>query len=106
MLTGRNRFQNISTQEVRIQKMINTALMIFLLSFAAFLIIVSAMSVGVMAGRKPISGSCGGLNNLGVEATCEFCGGDPGKCKSAEHEVSITAGGEAMGTAYYDAATS
>ena len=32
--------------------------------------------VGVMNGRKPISGSCGGLNGGG----CELCGGG-GKCQ-------------------------
>ena len=35
---------------------------------------VAAMAIGVMNGRKPISGSCGGLNGGG----CELCSG---KCK-------------------------
>ena len=51
-----------------------------LLSFVILLAIVAAMSIGVMRGRKPISGSCGGLNNLGVGGACEICGGDTNKC--------------------------
>lgn len=54
----------------------------FLLAFVFLLMIVAAMSIGVMRGRAPISGSCGGLNNLGVDGTCEICGGDPGKCET------------------------
>jgi len=42
-----------------------------LLSFAIILAIVAAMSIGVMNGRKAISGSCGGLNN----GRCELCSG-------------------------------
>lgn len=52
----------------------------FLLTFLIFVIVVSVMSIGVMRGRKPISGSCGGLANLGIAGACEICGGDPGKC--------------------------
>jgi len=52
----------------------------FLFAFVFLLIIVAAMSIGVMRGRAPIAGSCGGLNNLGVDGACEICGGDPGKC--------------------------
>tara|TARA_B100000678_G_C18093177_1_gene455639 strand:+ start:369 stop:503 length:135 start_codon:yes stop_codon:yes gene_type:complete len=39
------------------------------------------MSLGVLFGRKPITGSCGGLQGLGEEGECEICGGDPNKCK-------------------------
>lgn len=52
----------------------------FLLTFLIFLFVVTVMSIGVMRGRKPISGSCGGLANLGIAGACEICGGDPGKC--------------------------
>ena len=45
-----------------------------LLSFAIVLAIIAAMSVGVLNGRKAISGSCGGLNN----GRCELCSG---KCR-------------------------
>ncbi|HCC44447.1 MAG TPA: hypothetical protein DEQ32_08635, partial [Gammaproteobacteria bacterium] len=36
---------------------------------------------GVLYGKEPISGSCGGLNNLGVDGACEICGGEPSRCE-------------------------
>ena len=53
----------------------------FFLSFVILMTIVARMAVGVMRGRTPISGSCGGLNNLGVDGACEICGGNPAKCE-------------------------
>lgn len=46
--------------------------------------IVVAMSVGVIMGRKPISGSCGGLANVGIEGKCSICGDDPQKCEEEQ----------------------
>lgn len=57
------------------------ALIEFLLTFAILLLIVCGMAVGVMHGRKPISGTCGGLNQLGVDGACEICGGRPELCE-------------------------
>jgi hypothetical protein len=54
--------------------------MSFVLVFIAMLAIVAAMSVGVMFGRRPIQGSCGGLGQLGIDAECEICGGSPARC--------------------------
>lgn len=45
-----------------------------LLSFTVILLVITGMSIGVMNGRKAISGSCGGLNGGG----CELCSG---RCK-------------------------
>ncbi len=42
-----------------------------LLTFAMLLAVIAAMAIGVMNGRRPISGSCGGLNGGG----CELCSG-------------------------------
>lgn len=53
----------------------------FLLSFVILMIIIAIMAVGVIGGRAPIAGSCGGLNNLGVDGACEICGGNPAKCE-------------------------
>jgi hypothetical protein len=53
----------------------------FVLSFVFLLIIVVAMAIGVIRGRAPISGSCGGLNRVGLGGPCEICGGDTNKCE-------------------------
>ena len=47
-----------------------------ILAFLFMLLLVAGMAVGVLFGRKPISGSCGGLNGGG----CELCGGG-GQCR-------------------------
>ncbi|MBD3646593.1 MAG: (Na+)-NQR maturation NqrM [Pseudomonadales bacterium] len=70
----------------------------FLLTFVILLAIVAAMSIGVMRGRNPISGSCGGLNNLGIDGECEICGGDAAKCEEQQKDD-----GRKTGTAFYDA---
>ena len=51
-------------------------LITILLAFAVMLAVIVGMAIGVMNGRRPISGSCGGLNGGG----CELCSGS-GKCK-------------------------
>ena len=43
-----------------------------LLSFFVILLVISGMSIGVINGRKAISGSCGGLSGGG----CELCSGN------------------------------
>ena len=47
-----------------------------LISFAVFALVIGGMAIGVIAGRQPIKGSCGGLNGGG----CELCSG-PGECR-------------------------
>lgn len=54
------------------------------LAFLVMLLIVAGMSVGVMMGRKPIAGSCGGMKALGLGMDCEVCGGDPNACEQAD----------------------
>lgn len=56
------------------------------LAFLFMLVTVAAMSVGVMMGRKPIAGSCGGAKALGLGTGCEICGGNPAACESARGE--------------------
>ena len=51
-----------------------------ILTFIIVLFLVISMSVGVLFGRKPITGSCGGLQGLDPDRGCELCGGDPSKC--------------------------
>lgn len=74
----------------------------FFLTFVFLLLIVAGMAIGVLYGRQPISGSCGGLNNLGIDGECEICGGDPNKCESRDEETEATAT-TVTKTPYYDA---
>jgi hypothetical protein len=53
-----------------------------LLSFLFMLVMVAGMAIGVMFGRKPIAGSCGGMKALGLDMQCEICGGNPAACDS------------------------
>jgi hypothetical protein len=61
---------------------------LFLLTFCVIFFLVLAMSVGVIAGRGPIKGSCGGMNALGIDTECDICGGDPNKCDNVEESTS------------------
>lgn len=56
----------------------------FLIALFAFLLVMTIMAVGVLMGRKPITGSCGGVGAaLGeVDYECELCGGDEAKCEA------------------------
>lgn len=42
----------------------------------------AAMAIGVMFGREPVKGSCGGLGAMGVQGECEICGGKPERCEA------------------------
>lgn len=53
----------------------------FLLVLLIVGILLLAMSVGVIMGRKPISGTCGGIGALGLGGSCDICGGDTKKCE-------------------------
>lgn len=55
--------------------------MVWLLAFLLMALVVAGMAVGVMMGRKPIAGSCGGIGMLGIDKSCSICGGNPNKCE-------------------------
>jgi hypothetical protein len=48
-------------------------------SFVVIALVIAAMGIGVMAGREPIKGSCGGLNG----GACELCSG---RCQKSDDE--------------------
>lgn len=54
------------------------------ISFIVLILIVAMMSVGVLLGRKPVQGSCGGMNNIQGLGDCEICGGDPQRCEDSQ----------------------
>jgi hypothetical protein len=49
-----------------------TLLATLALSFLIVVLAVAGMSIGVIAGRAPIKGSCGGVGSAG----CELCSGN------------------------------
>lgn len=51
--------------------------------------VIAAMAVGVMAGRAPIKGSCGGMGAVGIDAACELCGGDPKRCEEETQQSAV-----------------
>ena len=59
-------------------------MIVFVLGFIGMLLVVVAMSIGVIFGRKPLKGSCGGMAALGMETECEICGGDKDKCETEQ----------------------
>lgn len=69
----------------------------FVVSVAAIVLFIVLMAVGVMAGREPLKGSCGGLNKLGLrDGDCPVCGGNPAKCESEGDKKSASLGSDAM----------
>lgn len=70
------------------------------LCFIFMLLMVGAMSIGVIMGGKPISGSCGGIAALDL-GDCEICGGDPAKCETETEKAS----GEGSDSGFYDASS-
>lgn len=64
-------------------------------AFFFMLLIVAAMAVGVIMGRKPIAGSCGGIKALGLDAECEVCGGNPAACSTADRRPPRNRAGQA-----------
>jgi hypothetical protein len=51
----------------------------FLFTLGLFLLVAVALAIGVIAGRKPIQGSCGGLS-AATREDCPICGGNPARC--------------------------
>ncbi|WNF45360.1 (Na+)-NQR maturation NqrM [Pseudomonas sp. SG20056] len=70
--------------------------MTFLVVFLVMVLVVGMMAVGVIMGRKPIAGSCGGIANLGIEKECSICGGSREKCE----EVNSDSQGKTTALAY------
>jgi len=55
---------------------------LFFIVFCVLALIVGMMSIGIILGKKPIAGSCGGMSALGMDVVCDVCKGDKSKCDS------------------------
>ena len=73
---------------------------LFLISILVMGLVMAGMAVGVLAGRSPIKGSCGGMGALGVDTACDLCGGNPQRC---DEETRSTETGKDKGSQYYRA---
>ncbi len=73
-----------------------------ILTIFVLLFVVAATSVGVMMGRKPIKGSCGGVGAaLGEkDYLCPVCGDDPNLCEKEQEQAKAEAAKEAADLAY------
>lgn len=67
------------------------------------MLVVGAMSIGVLMGRKPIAGSCGGVGAAlaDPEYVCDLCGNDPNKCEEQSSDAAVSA--KPGGASFYDA---
>ncbi|MFT6053049.1 MAG: hypothetical protein ACI9B9_002708 [Halioglobus sp.] len=76
----------------------------FLVSFLFMALVMAGMAVGVMMGRGPLKGSCGGMAALGIDTSCDICGGNPQLCEEETREVvSKVAGRKEQAPLYYPA---
>ena len=65
---------------------------VFLLTFAIMTLAGLGLAVGVLAGRKPLNGSCGGVGRALAEPdyVCSLCGGDEAKCEEERAKGTTT----------------
>lgn len=64
-----------------------------LLTVVLMLLAFAGMAIGIMFGRQPIKGSCGGMSALaGGDGSCKLCGGDPQKCDELNDRDPAAAG--------------
>lgn len=71
-----------------------TLLIVFGLTLGAFLLVVVGMAVGVLMGRRSISGSCGGLANAGNpegDTSCSLCSSPATNCKELKERMRASA---------------
>ncbi len=69
----------------------------FLVVLGVMLVLVAAMAIGVIMGRKPISGSCGGMSALGMDVACDICKGDKSVCETEVEKAKQQAQGKDLG---------
>ncbi len=49
----------------------DSVIVVFLATFAIFVMVVFGMSLGFLVKRRSLQGSCGGIANLGIEKVCK-----------------------------------
>ncbi|MCA0901451.1 (Na+)-NQR maturation NqrM [Microbulbifer agarilyticus] len=57
---------------------------IYILAFVVVALVITGMALGAIVQNKPLKGSCGGLNNIGMKENCDICGGDDDECEKEQ----------------------
>lgn len=70
-----------------------------ILTIAVMGLLIAGMAIGAILQNKPIKGTCGGLNALGMGADCEICGGDQAICDT-ENSQSMPTQNESADLSY------
>jgi hypothetical protein len=73
---------------------------LFFISMLVIALVIAGMAIGVLVGRPPIKGSCGGMGALGIDASCEICGGNPQRCEEETRQRDV---GKSTPKLYYPA---
>ena len=55
-------------------------MLVYVISFVVFALAIGGLAVGLLAGRGPIRGTCGGLNNPDGCGACGRSASDGGQC--------------------------
>lgn len=63
---------------------------LFFIVLAFMLLIMAVMAVGVIMGRRPIAGTCGGLNRIGMKEGCDVCGGNDQVCEEENRKKAVS----------------
>jgi len=61
----------------------------FIITFAVLVLFLIFMSIGVLLGKDPIKGSCGGLGKI-MGSKCDICG-DRDKCEKRLKDLAAQA---------------
>ena len=69
---------------------------VFAVTLGVFLLVIVGMAVGVIVGRREISGSCGGLGSQsgaeGGEASCSLCSNPDATCRELRNRMESVSG--------------
>ena len=72
-------------------------LIVFGVTLVVFLLVVVGMAVGVLMGRRQISGSCGGLANqtdADGQTSCSLCSDPDAACRELGQRMKAAVGAE------------
>lgn len=69
---------------------------VVLLSLLIVALLIGGMAIGVIMGREPLKGSCGGMSALGMDTACDICGGDPQRCEKENEDAGSDKAGKAQ----------